>query len=147
MKKTRFYVGEKGKDPITNFNAPDPEASHETKAVQLEYWLAKHIGEDLCRIYKNRQWGVDVDSRNKIIVLTAPSLSKVYGYHLHIRDGETVTQLVERCRRAAGEILERYGVTRARDTDPLIIEEGLPRDRRDNVISSDARPDRTVKHV
>jgi hypothetical protein len=147
MKKTRFYVGEKGQDPVKDFNSAQAGGSHEEKAVQLEYWLAKNIGEDLCRVYKNRQWGVDVDTRNKIVVITAPSLSKVYGHHLYIRDGETVPQLIERCRRAAGEILERYGVTRARNTDPLIIEEELPRDIKDNVISADAIPAARVKHV
>lgn len=147
MDKTRFYVGEKGRDPITDFNAADPGASHEGKAAGLEYWMAKHIGEDLCRVYKSRQWHVDVDTRNKIIVIAAPSLSKLMGYHLHIRDGETMPQLIDRCRRAGGEILERYNVTRARNTDPLIIEEGLARDRRDNVISADALPARIVKNV
>lgn len=147
MKKTRFYVGEKGKDSVEDFNSADANASHEGKAAGLEFWMAKHIGEELCRIYKNRQWHVDVDTRNKIIVIGAPSLSKLMGYHLHIRDGETMVQLIVRCRRAAGEILERYNVTRARNTDPLIIEEGLERDARDNVISADALPSRKVKHV
>lgn len=146
MQKTRFYAGEKGKDPIKDFNGALPEQSHEAKAAQLEYWLARQIGTDLMTKYKNRQWHVDVDARNKMIVIGAPSLSKVFGYHLHMRPGETIPQLIVRCRRAAGEILERYNVTRARNTDPLIIEEGLTRDARDNVISSDARPDRAIKH-
>jgi hypothetical protein len=147
MNKTRFYVGEKGRDPIVDFNHARSEDSHEVKAAQVEYWIAKQIGTELTRTYKNRQWHVDVDARNKVIILSAPSLSKVMGYHLHMRDGETMPQLIARCRRAAGEILERYNVTRARNTDPLIIEEGMRRDARDNVISADARPDREVKHV
>lgn len=147
MKKTRFYVGEKGKAPVQDFNAAQGGGSHDETAVRLEFWIAKQIGTDLSRVYKNRQWGVDVDARNQMVVLSAPSLSKIFGYHLHMRQGETMTQLIERCRRAAGEILERYNVTRARNTDSMIIEEGLARDHKDNVISADAIPDRTVKHV
>jgi hypothetical protein len=144
VKNKRFYPGEKGKEPIKDFNAPIAGESHEEKSAQLEFWIAKQIGTELTRVYKNRQWHIDVDARNKIIIISAPSLSKVFGYHLHLRDGETMPQLLVRCRNAAGEILERYNVTRARNTDPLIIEEGLARDAKDNVVSADAVPDQKV---
>lgn len=147
MEKSRFYPGEKGVEPIKDFNAVQFGGSHDIQAEQLEYWIAAQIGKDLMSAYKNRQWGVDVDARNQIIVITAPSLSKILGYHLHIRKGETMTQLLVRIRKAAGEILERYNVTRARNTDPLIIEEGLARDARDNVISSDAKPEKIQHNV
>jgi hypothetical protein len=146
MGRRRSIVGEKGRDPIFDFNAVQIGGSHEIQAEQLEWWIAKQIGSDLMSVYKNRQWGVDVDTRNKMIVITAPSLSKAMGMHLHIRDGETIPQLLIRTRRAAGEILERYGVTRSRDTDPMIIEEGLKRDSRDNVISADALPAKRIVH-
>jgi hypothetical protein len=147
MEKSRFYANtEKGRDPLIDFNAAQVGGSHDIQSEQLEYWIAAQIGKDLMRVYKNRQWGVDVDARNKMVVLMAPSLSKIFGYHLHMRDGEAMPQLIERCRRAAGEILERYNVTRARNTDPLIIEEGLKRDAKDNVISADAAPDRIIKN-
>lgn len=147
MEKSRFYVGEKGKDPLLDFNAARPEDSHEAKSAQLEYWIAKQIGVDLARTYKNRQWHVDVDARNKIVIISAPSLSKLFGYHLHMTAGETIPQLLLRTRKAGGEILERFNATRARNTDPLIIEEGMKRDARDNVISADATPDRIVKNA
>ncbi len=143
-KRRRSIVGEKGRDPIFDFNAVQIGGSHEIQAEQLEWWIAKQIGSDLMNVYKNRQWGVDVDTRNRMIVITAPSLSKAMGMHLHMRDGETMKQLLMRTRRAGGEILERYGVTRARNTDPLIIEEGLKRDSRDNVIAADARPEQRI---
>ena len=147
MSRRRSIVGEKGRDPIFDFNAVQIGASHEIQAEQLEYWMAQQIGADLCSVYKNRQWGVDVDTRNKMIVIVAPSLSKAMGYHLHIRDGETMKQLLVRTRKAAGEILERHNVSRARDTDPLIIEQGLARDSRDNVIADDALPEKRIIHV
>jgi hypothetical protein len=146
MEKTRFYPGEKGKAPVLDYNEVQPGESHEVKSAQLEFWIAKQIGTDLASTYRNRQWHVDVDARNNVIIISAPSLSKVFGYHLHIRTGETMPQLLLRTRKAGGEILERYNVTRARNTDPLIIEEGLTRDRRDNVISADAIPDRKIKN-
>lgn len=136
MEKSRFYVGEKGRDPMTDFNAPQPEASHEEKAIRLEYWIAKQIGTDLVKHYPNRQWLVDVDSRNGVIVISCPSLSKTKGYRLHIRR-DTIAELLPRCRRAAGEILERFNVTRGRLVDPYSLE-AIPRDVRDDAVSSDS---------
>lgn len=141
MEKQRFYVGEKGRDPITDNNAPNLEDSHEQKAVRLEFWIAKQIGTDLMRTYPNRQWMVDVDSRNQIVVISCPSLSKRMGYRLHMRR-DTVADLIPRCRRAAGEILERYGVSRGRIIDPGTLET-FERDVRDNAIA----PDASEKHA
>lgn len=137
MEKTRFYVGEKGKDPIADFNAPQKGESHEEKAVRLEFWIAKQIGTDLVNTYKNRQWTVDVDSRNGVIVISCPSLSKRMGYRLHMRR-DTVAELLPRCRRAAGEIMERFGVSRSRLIDPYSMET-FARDVRDDAISPDAQ--------
>jgi len=137
----RFYVGEKGKDPVSDWNKIQSGASHEVKAEELEFAIAKQIGTFLCNRYKNREWGVNVDLRNMIVVIGQPSLSKHMGYHLHFKPGETMPQLLDRCYRAAGEILERFNVSRRQDTDPAEIEVGAPRDFRDNVISVDAQPD------
>ncbi len=135
--KKRAYQGEKGATPVLDFNTIVPEESHEKKAAAVEYWIAKKIGEDLVRTYPNRQWQVNVDTRNESIVISCPSLSKRMGYRLNMKK-ETIAQLLPRCRKAAGEILERYGVTRGRIIDPFDIEQ-MPRDLRDDVISADAR--------
>lgn len=136
MEKTRWYVGEKGKDPVTDHNAPQLEGSHEEKAVRLEFWIAKQIGTDLVRTYPGRQWLVDVDSRNQVIVISCPSLSKRMGYRVHMKR-DAVADLIPRCRRAAGEILERFGVSRGRIIDPYTLE-AFPRDVRDDAIAPDA---------
>jgi len=137
MEKTRFYVGEKGKDPLTDFNAPQTGESHEEKAVRLEFWMAKQIGTDLVRVYPGRQWHVDVDSRNRVIVISCPSLSKREGYRLHMKR-DTIAELLPRCRRAAGAILERFNVTRSRIIDPYTFE-GMTRDARDDVVCEDRK--------
>jgi hypothetical protein len=135
MEKKRTYVGEKGKQ-ILDYNAPQVGESHDENAMRVEYWIAKQIGTHLMKHYPNRQWGVDVDVRNHIIVISCPSLSKRMGYRLHI-GRDTVVDLLPRCRKAAGEILERYGVSRARIIDPMTLE-AFPRDVRDDAISKDA---------
>lgn len=134
--KKRFYQGEKGNKPFTDYNVAVPEQSHDKKVAAVEFWIAKKIGEDLMHTYPNRQWHVDVDTRNETIVISCPSLSKRMGYRLNMKK-ETIAQLLPRCRRAGGEILERYGVTRGRIIDPYDIEQ-MPRDLRDDVISKDA---------
>jgi hypothetical protein len=130
-------IGEtKGREPGFDLNAPQEDESHEAQAVRTEFWIAKQIGQDLCRVYPNRQWHVDVDSRNQIIVIACPSLSKRLGYRLHMKR-DTVADLLPRCRRAAGEILERFGVSRGRIIDPASLET-FQRDVHDDAISKDA---------
>jgi hypothetical protein len=127
-----YIIGEtKGKEPGFDLNAPQEHESHEKQAMNLEFWIAKQIGMDLCRVYANRQWHVDVDSRNSVIVIACPSLSKRMGYRLHMKR-DTVADLIPRCRRAAGEILERFGVSRSRLIDPATLET-FQRDVRDDV--------------
>lgn len=137
MEKTRFYVGEKGKDSnhMTDFNTPQA-GGIDQEQMRIEFWMAKQIGEDLVKTYKNRQWHVDVDTRNQVIVISCPSLSKRMGYRIHMKR-DNIAQLLPRCRRAAGEILERFGVNRSRIIDPYTFE-AMPRDMRDDVISKDA---------
>jgi hypothetical protein len=130
-------IGEtKGREPGFDLNAPQEGESHEAQAVRTEFWIAKQIGQDLCRVYPNRQWHVDVDSRNQIIVIACPSLSKRLGYRLHMKR-DTVSSLLPRCRRAAGEILERFGVSRSRIIDPGSLET-FQRDVHDDAVAPDA---------
>lgn len=137
MEKTRFYAGEKGKESITDFNGAQAGESHEKQAVWLEFWMAKQIGTDLVKHYPNRQWHVDVDSRNQTIIISCPSLSKKEGYRLNMRR-DTVADLLPRCRNAAGAILERFNVTRGRIIDPYTFE-NMPRDVRDDVVNPDRK--------
>lgn len=132
-----YVIGEtKGREAVVDYNTPQASESFEKQAMQLEFWIAKQLGEDLCKTYQNRQWCVDVDSRNGVIVISCPSLSKRMGYRLHIKR-DNVAALIPRCRRAAGEILERFGVSRSRLIDPSTLET-FERDVRDDAIAADA---------
>ena len=125
----------KAENPIIDFNAPKPVESHEEKAAAVEFWIAKRIGEDLVAAFPGRQWNVNVDTRNEIIIICMPTLSKREGYHLHMKR-DNIAQLLPRCRRAAGEILERFQMSRSKIIDPYDIDQ-LPRDARDDAVTSD----------
>ena len=137
MEKTRFYPGEKGKDAVVDYNEPQKSASFEYTAEQVEFSIGKQIGTMLCKVYPNRHWHVDVDVRNEVIVIGCPSLSKTLGYRMHTRC-DSMPELLNRAKMAAGEILERYNVTRARVIDPAMFDD-MPRDVRDDVIAPDAK--------
>ena len=139
MEKTRFYVGSKGKpqNHLVDLNGMRLEEGSNQDTMRLEYWIAKQIGSDLVSKFKNRQWHVDVDAANKVVVISCPSLSKRMGYRLHMRRGECMNDLINRCRRAAGEILERFNVSRNRIVS-ADEHECLDRDIRDDVKSRDA---------
>ena len=135
---TREYIiGEqKGKDSVIDYNEAEAGGIAQDR-MRLEFWIAKKLGEDLCATYPNRGWNVDVDIENEVIVVSCPSLSKRMGFRLHIKR-DTVKELIPRVRRAAGEILERYGVSRGKIIDPATLET-FERDVRDDAIAPDAR--------
>lgn len=137
--RARFYQGEKGNEPIIDYNEIREHDSHEAKCAKLEYWTAKKIGERLIAAYPNRQWGVNADLRNEMLVISCPSLSSLKGYYLPLR-GDTMNLLQARAVKAAGEILERYGITRGKFIDAQILE-ALPRGVRDEVIAKDTKPE------
>jgi hypothetical protein len=127
---------EKSENSIQDFNVVQPGLSHEQKAEALEFWIAKRIGEDLVKTYPGRQWTVNVDTRNESIVINSPSLSKRMGYRINMRR-DSIAALLPRTRKAAGEILERFGQSRGPSVDVYSVED-MPRDVRDDVISKDA---------
>ena len=140
--RTGFIGQQKGKPPIIDYNAVRPTDSHEAQMAKLEYWIAKEIGTALVKQYPGREWGVDVDTRNAVVVISCPSVSLTKGYHIHCRKTDTVP-LIQRALRAAGEILERYGQSRDRIIDPVALE-AMPRGVRDELIVpnvSDTKPE------
>ena len=120
-RRGRWYVGEKGKDPLKDYNAPSLDISYEANQIRTEYWIAKQIGTALVKKYPNREWSVDVDTKNEVIVICCPALTKRMGYRVHMKR-DNVAKLIPRCIRAAGEILERYGVSRSPIIDPRTME-------------------------
>jgi hypothetical protein len=134
-----YVIGEtKGKRHVIDYNAIQEGASHEATIEAMEFYYAKTIGSALMYVYKNRNWIVDVDIRNQMIVIGAPDLSKVKGYYLPMKR-DTLIELCKRAVHAGGEILERYNLSRQMNISADSFEM-LPRDFRDEVISSDAAP-------
>ncbi len=141
---SRVYIpGEtKGRRSITDFNEIQV-GGLEQEAMRVEFWIAKQIGADLMRKFPNREWCVDVDAKNQVIVISCPSLSKRMGYRLHMKR-DTVADLIPRCRHVAAEILERFGVSRGRIIDPGTFET-FDRNVYDDCIAGDAQTDKASK--
>lgn len=128
-----------GQDTKGDFNGINYLETDTVKRAQTEMRIAKTIGTTLVQVYPNRQWGVAVDTTGGVVTITCPSVSLVKGYIIHMAD-RTVHQLTERAKMAAGEILERYALSRARKFDDDIIE-ALDRDFRDEAIGPDSAPE------
>jgi|6_EtaG_2_1085325.scaffolds.fasta_scaffold47239_2 hypothetical protein len=119
-----------------DYNQINFEDSDEIRRDKMEMWIAKNVGMALVKHYPNRQWGVRVNIESHMCIISCDSLSLTRGYHLFFK-ADSLTRLQERAVMAAGEILERFGVSRAKKFDSDVIE-ALPRNIRDEVISEDA---------
>jgi hypothetical protein len=93
----------------------------DTAVAKMEMWMAKQIGEKLVEKFPGRQWNVNIDLPGEIVVIMCPSVSHNKGYHLHMRQ-DTITTLQDRALMAAGEIMERYGLSRAKIFNPDDLE-------------------------
>lgn len=130
-----------GENVTGDHNTPYIEVvdeGHESRAKQ-QLRIANMIGEALVKKYNNRQWKVIVDVENEMLIIGCDSVSNDKGYHIHMK-GRTIRYLRQRAVIAAGEILERHALSRAKNFDADIIET-LPRDLRDNVIGPDSAPE------
>lgn len=141
--RTGFIGQEKGRAPVADYNEVNLLETDDAKRAKVEYWIAKRIGETLIAAYKNRQWECIVDLDAEVLIIKCPSLSLRKGYYLALN--RTIHDLGIAAVRAAGEILERYNVTRARVTDAKMFD-ALPQ-HRDEVIAKDAAPEPIQKKV
>lgn len=132
--------GVNGKEIPKDYNTIFVHEGTDEVRAKLEAFIAKKIGEDLVVHYPNRQWGVEVDVPGQMVTILCPSVSLTKGYHIHMRK-HTIHGLQERARTAAGEILERHNLSRARVFDPTILE-SLKRDSKDDVIATDSKAER-----
>jgi hypothetical protein len=129
--------------PVADYNEINLLEMDDVKQAKLEYWIAKKVGSHLMSKFPNRQWGVGVDVSGGMIHVMCPSLSTTKAYYISLV-GRTISDLTKRAEEAAGEILERYNVSRARSFDPENLET-LERDARDEVVSPDAAPEPIAK--
>jgi hypothetical protein len=74
--------------------------------------ICKKLGAALVRKYQNRQFYVEVVDNGRVAVVKMPAISMEYGLVLHLSG---VIEADERkVVHAAGEVLERFGLTRGR---------------------------------
>lgn len=135
----------RARQPVADYNEINLLEMDDVKQAKVEYWIAKQVGSYLAQVYPNRQWGVGVDVTGGMIHIMCPSLSQTKAYYISMV-GRNIHQLSERAKEAAGEILERYNVSRNRVFNPEHLET-LDRDMRDEVISPDAAPEPTTKVI
>ena len=124
----------RGPDTVwADYNEIRIEDSVDERTAKLEQWIAMRIGTVLMKHYNQREWKVMVDVAGGIMIIGCDSISNYKGYHIHLN--KTIHQLEERAIMAAGEILERHGVSRSKKFD---IIETLARNAMDEVIAADA---------
>jgi hypothetical protein len=128
----------RGREVTADYNEINILETDEAKSAKLEMWIAKRVGEHVANFYPNRQWRVDVDLLAGMLILSCPSVSSLKGYYLSL--SRPLHDLQARAKMAAGEILERHGLPTSRAFNPDAIET-LPRNIRDEVVTSDSAPE------
>ena len=128
--------GKFGREIATDYNEINILETPDQQRAKIEMWIAKNVGDAVIKVYPNREWGVRVNIEGAMIILTCDSLSVEKGYHIHMA-GSTIHQIQTKAVNAAGEILERHGITRNKHIDEDIFET-LNRDSGDNVITEDS---------
>ncbi|ROH87997.1 hypothetical protein ED236_00445 [Pseudomethylobacillus aquaticus] len=96
------------------------------KASDLaDFSLAKRLSERLTAIYPGYAWGVHVSTEHGMVSVRNWSLSGEWGYMIHLSQvqEDVGDRLVIR---AAGEVLERFNVSRRRLDDTQL--DSLPTD-------------------
>lgn len=99
--------------------------------------LAKEMADTLHRHYPGHMWAVNVQGEQGVADIRNMALSGEYGYRLRLVTNYSMSEFLERVKRAGGEILERYRLPRGRaDFDQLM---NLPRGRLGAIIGEHQR--------
>lgn len=129
----------RGPDTVwKDYNEINLEDSTDERKAKLEQWIAMRVGTKLMQHYNQREWKVHVDLEAGMMIVACDSICNFKGYHIHM--DKTIDELERRAVMAAGEILERHNLSRAKKFDPDIIET-LARDAKDSVIATDSAPE------
>lgn len=87
---------------------------HDAKQDALDIHLAMMIAEALNQAYPGHLWAVNVRGDQGIATIHNLMLSGEWGYILHLDKRYSASETVAAAKRGAGEILERYNVSRGR---------------------------------
>jgi hypothetical protein len=144
----RILIPERHKaaQTVRDYNAMDDIGgmnAAEVNLAQYEFYTAQKIGVKLMQAYPQRKWGVAVNASVGSVAVTCPSLHATHGMVIHMA-GKNLHDLEVAAVRAAGEILERFGISRQRVFDPLTIE-NLKRDFRGDAVTADSDAGYAVK--
>jgi len=132
---TNIWIpGSRGRQAVTDSNEINLEDSETVNQAKLEYHIARQVGTRLETKYPGREWGVRPDLTGGIVEIFCFALSGKHAYLLHMDCN--LHELIEKALRAAGEILERYGVTRNKKYD-VDITEAFERNHHGDVIGGD----------
>lgn len=118
---------------MSDLNRPVIESPDAARFAFADMSLARILGNAVARAYPNRRWGIHADSENGIIDVMCPDVSNRMGYCIHLAY-KTIEQLERECVRAAGEILERFNLSRnpvGFNRESVLI---LPRDFRGDAL-------------
>lgn len=107
-----------------------------TRLEKAESWIARNIGNALEKAYPDRDWRITVDAINGIVMIQAPLIEAEKGYFMHMKN-KTIHDLERQAVKAAGEVLERFNLTRNKRWNPEHLED-LTRDARGNAIGPDS---------
>lgn len=80
------------------------------------------IGETIHRQYPARNWMVNLSDCGTVATILCPDISTQWGYCIDMNDNKFAVEA--KAKRAAGEILERFNLSRGRfdgDTSSLLV--------------------------
>lgn len=130
---SQILMPKRGREFAKDYNTINPDDSDTVRQAKIESWVAKQLGEELCRLYPRREWAVNIDTVGGMAVIICPDVSPIHGYHLKMND--TIEVLRQKMKAIGGEILERGLISRGRVTEDII--EAVPRGLREVVKGID----------
>lgn len=80
--------------------------------------LQRDIGAAIAKAYPHVNWYIDVSADCNVVTIQIPDISQKYGFTLVIRDIKEV--LIRKAKMAAGEVLERFNLSRDSRVDNII---------------------------
>lgn len=72
--------------------------------------VCRHFGNAITKAYPSRRWYVEVLDKGYLCYIKMPTISMEYG--IAVKLNKTLRSDTIRCVRAAGELLERFNLTR-----------------------------------
>ena len=94
--------------------------AQESAGDALDFSMSKNIAEALNTKYPGHLWAVRVRGEQGIATIHNLMLSAEYGYLLKLENNYSISDLIARAVRGAGEILERFKQVRGKVDDDSI---------------------------